>query len=396
MGYSGTIYGYLTTAIDPDGHQLKYTFDWGDGSTSETGFVNSGTSLSASHSWNIPTGTYNVKAKATDINGNTSQWSDPKVVTIRSPNPPNTPSIPSGPITGYTRTSYYYSTSGIDPDGPQVKYTFDWGDGSATETGFVNSGASASLSHAWSIPGTYNIKAKTIDIYGASSEWSGSKNITIVSISPLNAPSMPSGPISGYTGPFYNYSTSATDPDGDQVKYTFDWGDNSTSETEFVNSSANASASHSWNTPPGTYYIRAKATDIYGVVSQWSGSKNVTIFTNPPNTPSIPIGPSTGYTGTACNYSTSATDPDRDQMNYTIDWGDGSTSETGLINSGTNASLSHIWRIPGTYNIRAKATDIYEATSQWSGYNNITIATHPPNTPSIPLGPSTGYTSPKN
>ena len=53
---------------------------------------------------------------------------------------------------------------------------------------------------------------------------------------PPNTPVEPSGSDSGYTDISYTYSTSATDTDNDEIKYIFDWGDSTTSETEFVSS----------------------------------------------------------------------------------------------------------------------------------------------------------------
>jgi len=50
--------------------------------------------------------------------------------------PPNTPSKPSGPYWYIEADWYYdYSTSTTDPDGDDVKYQFDWGDGWTTTTG---------------------------------------------------------------------------------------------------------------------------------------------------------------------------------------------------------------------------------------------------------------------
>jgi hypothetical protein len=93
--------------------------------------------------------------------------------------PPDTPSGPSGKSEGYTGTSYSYSTSATDPDGDRVKYTFDWGDGSTSETGFVSSGETAKNSHSWSSPGTYHVRAKATDSNGASSGWSSAKTVTM-------------------------------------------------------------------------------------------------------------------------------------------------------------------------------------------------------------------------
>jgi len=113
--------------IDPDGNRVQYTFDWGDGSRYTTGFYYSGTTKSSSHKWTVA-GTYNVKAAATDSVGASSHWSSPLVVSITgsSPNaPPTSPSIPSGSTSSIPGTSYSYSTSATDPNGDQVKYTFD-------------------------------------------------------------------------------------------------------------------------------------------------------------------------------------------------------------------------------------------------------------------------------
>jgi hypothetical protein len=49
--------------------------------------------------------------------------------------------------------------------------------------------------------------------------------------SPPNPPRL-SGPTSGYTSTLYHYSASTEDPEGDDLRYTFDWGDGTTSETE--------------------------------------------------------------------------------------------------------------------------------------------------------------------
>jgi hypothetical protein len=92
---------------------------------------------------------------------------------------PNTPSIPSGPTTGMPGTSYSYSTSAIDPNGDQVKYTFDWTDGTTSTTGLVNSGIIASKSHSWSSTGTKLVKAKATDCKSAASGWSNSLSVAI-------------------------------------------------------------------------------------------------------------------------------------------------------------------------------------------------------------------------
>ncbi|MBO3755097.1 MAG: PKD domain-containing protein [Candidatus Brockarchaeota archaeon] len=87
-------------------------------------------------------------------------------------NPPETPGAPSGPASGHVGVSYVFSVSTIDPDGDSLRYFFDWGDGTSSSTGFLESGCVASLSHSWSSPGTYMVRVMAADVKGASSDWS--------------------------------------------------------------------------------------------------------------------------------------------------------------------------------------------------------------------------------
>ena len=93
--------------------------------------------------------------------------------------PPNTPSTPSGPTSGYAGASYTYSTSTIDPNGDQVRYKFDWGDGNYTITPFYPSDSTVSTSHSWCSSGTYYVKVKAEDEYGAWSDWSPSLTVNM-------------------------------------------------------------------------------------------------------------------------------------------------------------------------------------------------------------------------
>lgn len=99
---------------------------------------------------------------------------------------------------------------------------------------------------------------------------------------PPNTPSMPDGPEVGSCFETYTYSTSTTDPDGDQVQYYFDWGDETGTWTGFVDSGTSASASHSWSSG-GLYEIRVKARDIHSAESSWSFSHKVLITNDDDN-----------------------------------------------------------------------------------------------------------------
>lgn len=89
---------------------------------------------------------------------------------VRYNTPAERPTI-DGPITGNFGTSYEYTFSSTDPEGDDISYNLDWGDGYTTNTDFYNSGFGYKENHTWITEGTYIIKAKTIDIYGAESDW---------------------------------------------------------------------------------------------------------------------------------------------------------------------------------------------------------------------------------
>jgi hypothetical protein len=81
-GKPGSVYSYISSAIDIDGDQLYYLFDWDDGFDSGwLGPYNSGVSIVEAHSWSEK-GYYNVKVKAKDISGAESDWSEPLSITI--------------------------------------------------------------------------------------------------------------------------------------------------------------------------------------------------------------------------------------------------------------------------------------------------------------------------
>jgi hypothetical protein len=191
--------------------------------------------------------------------------------------PPNVPALPAGPASGYLKTSYSYTSSSTDPDGNQIRYGFDWGDGKSSASGLINSGTAASVSHSWDRAGTYNVRVNATDSRGGKSAYSAPKSVVISAANrPPAAPAAPLGPGTGVARAFYSYSGLATDPDGDNVKYTFDWGDGKTSQTGLVRSGQRTALSHSWASP-GRYSIKVRATDSKKASSVWSGARVVSI-----------------------------------------------------------------------------------------------------------------------
>lgn len=181
-----------------------------------------------------------------------------------------------------------------------------------------------------------------------------------------NIPSKPDGPTTGVVNVEYTYSTTTTDPNGDQIYYMFSWGDGTDSGwIGPFDSGVTAAASHTWSSS-GDYEIRVKAKDTNGVESGWSEPLIMTILDNNlPNAPDI-LGPSKGKPGTTYKYTITATDPDQDDLYYYVDWGD--TTNSGWIGpyaSGANVNINHAWSVKGSYTIQAKAKDTHGGESDW-------------------------------
>jgi len=102
------------------------------------------------------------------------------VVICPTNSPPAKPVKPAGQTNGKINVEYTYATSTTDPNGDQVYYWFDWGDG--TNSGWVGpyaSGATGSAKHKWTVKGTYSIKVKAKDVNGAESSWSDPLSVTM-------------------------------------------------------------------------------------------------------------------------------------------------------------------------------------------------------------------------
>jgi len=99
-------------------------------------------------------------------------FGDP-VIAFHISHPPDKPAKPSGSTSGKAGQDYVYSTKTTDPDGDQILYLFDWGDGSTSGwLGPYDSGVICETSHRWDKKGTYLIKVKARDKCGIEGPWS--------------------------------------------------------------------------------------------------------------------------------------------------------------------------------------------------------------------------------
>jgi hypothetical protein len=281
----GVQYTYTTSTTDPNGDDVKYGFDFdNDGIINPdhwTSFLTSGAPCTVYITF-YGTGTRYLRVKAEDIYGLQSNFSDALVITVSgSNNPPNTPSKPTGPSSGYPGVSYTFSTTTTDPNDDTVKYGWDWnGDGTVDEwSNLLPSGSTDSRIHTWTTEGTYYVKVVAEDSKGGQSAFSLPIAVYISSNNPPNKPTI-TGPSSGRIGISITFAGIGIDPDGDQIYYLFDWGDNTNSGWKGpYNSGQTAQESHSWSSL-GSFSVKVKTKDMDGIESVWSDPLSVSMPKN--------------------------------------------------------------------------------------------------------------------
>jgi|GEM_PF-1543039 len=300
--------------------------------------------------------------------------------------PPSTPFTPVGSQTNSPNTTYSYTSGTVDPQGQNVSYTFNWGDGTNSTTGSYASGTNVTSSHAWS-PGTYSITVQGQDSQNTSC-WSPPLTVNV-----LNAT------ITGCSLYYSNATQNLTTldeyaPNDYFANVNFTWYGTQTSNVNLTVEVLNPSGSVAWKNDTIRYSSLSKNSShtennidlksqllVYsgtGTLSitltagntnssiPWTGPVNIVSTNHSPYAPSLTY-PGDGNNGTQYSFIVEATDPDQDNVQYVLKWGDGSQNTTLDWNySGAAETGYHTWTNAGTYNVTAYVYDPYGAWSSQS------------------------------
>jgi parallel beta-helix repeat protein len=142
-----------------------------------------------------------------------------------------------------------------------------------------------------------------------------------------------------------------------------------------------------WQRFTGEYYMAIIGDPLLTLSNAtWISEGNV-----PPNQPGVPTGgpPFIGDVGSSYSFTVVTSDPDGNRIWYMVDWGDGTTWVSALVDPNVEQSISHSWSESGVYRVRVRATDedyangAVGAMSGWSDPLVVTIAN-----PEITVNPS--------
>ena len=240
------------------------------------------------------------------------------------------------PKTGNAPLLVAFSANGSDPRGP----------GAHVLVGLRGRQhvAAAEPGPPYMEPGTYTAKVTVKDSKGAA----GTATVQIVVNNPPGnvAPTVEAAgdPTAGKPPLAVQFSATGTDPDGDALTYSWDFGDGGKSLLQ--------NPSHTYTTA-GTYTATVTVSDGRGGTA--TDTVVVTVANRAP-TVQLTATPTSGKAPLNVSFTATGSDPDGDALTYQYDFGDGSKPAKGR-------TATHKYGKAGTYTAKVTATDTSGATA---------------------------------
>ncbi len=337
LGVAGQPLAFTFSGADPDQDSLTFAARFGDGSE--------GVGTSPSHTY-AQAGTYLVTLVVSDGRGGVVSVTTAAVISADSASGNHPPTAKAGgPYFAILGQPVTLDGSGsTDPDAADT-LTFAWtlGDGA--------NAVGPQPSHLFAAEGTYPVVLLVSDGQGGTSTAS-----TTVIVSPANVPqnqnprASAGGPYSTTLGGSLVFSSAgSSDPDGDTLTYSWNFGDGTTG--------SGAAPSYTY-TAAGDYIVSLLVTDGRGGSATASAEAHVT----PPaaaNRPPVANagGPYSGAPGAEIAFSgAGSSDPDQDALAYAWNFGDNSQP-------GSGPAPTHAYTNSGAYTVTLTVTDARGATS---------------------------------
>jgi PKD repeat protein len=282
-------------------------------------------------------GEHVVEYRSTDADGNQEAAGSVAFAIEGSGEDPDAPTVQAfaDPASGEAPLEVQLSASGLDPQGGELTYRWEFSEGGST---FQQSPV-----RTYRTPGTYTATVTVTDPQGKT----GSETVEIVVSERANAaPSVlaAASPTAGRAPLTVEFGASAIDPDGpeDEITYLWDFGDDAGGQF-------GRDVTHTYRTP-GTYTATVTATDAHGAFD----TAEVTIVVdgppaNQPPTVQIHADPRSGAVPLPVRFTSAARDPEGRELLMVWDFGDGTQAG--------GPSISHTYRTPGTYTATLTVTD---------------------------------------
>ncbi|MCB0192985.1 MAG: PKD domain-containing protein [Anaerolineae bacterium] len=339
-------------SIDPDNDSLTYTWDFGDGTLTQTG-------ITTTHAF-ADNGSYTVTLTLEDSDGDVS--TDVVTATIYNANPRLNP-IPDQTV--MEGESLVLVGSATDPGTDDIlTYTWDFDyDGTTVNEDATGPNVSRLFPDG---PATFTAALRVVDDdfpYDISEGGERGRALSIFQITVENSP--PEVVISSENynvieGQPLTLEGSATDVGNDTITYAWDLDDDGTFETP------GRSVVNTWPTG-GVYQVTLRATDSDGDSS--TATATVTVDFIPTANAG---GPYNGSEGVPITLDGSGSfDPDNTNLTFTWNFGDGTP-----VSSDTSPTIRHVYPDNGTYIVTLTVSDRWGAAA--TDQATVTVINTPP------------------
>jgi PKD repeat protein len=315
-------------STDPKDEALLYSWNFGDGA--------GGSGPTPSHSYFSP-GPFAVTLTVTNADGKQSTASTNASIGPGSVTPPI-----AVPGTSYSGTQYsaltFNGLGSSDPTNPAagglgVNYTWNFGDGAQ--------GTGPTPVHTYTSAGNFNVTLTVQSVMTAATASATTTAAIAAGTAPAGAPTAAAGgPYTGAAGAAVSFNGSgSTDPNNLPLTYLWSFGDG--------NESSVANPTHTYANG-GSYSV---ALTVSNGTTQSTAGTGATITA--PSLPALIASAGGPYT-VAANQplvldGTQSTDPSSRQLNFTWDFGDGTT--------GTGSNPIHVYTKAGNYVVNVNVND---------------------------------------
>jgi hypothetical protein len=185
-GQPGETLFFRAVARDPQGGNLSYRFDWGDGSTPFwTTELGSGDTFGLPHVF-ADSGRRSVAVRCRNEARLESDPSVPLAVQVGFLGPV-TPASPLGPERAFIDSMLVFTAGVQHVRGESVSAQFDWGDTLGNWTAFVPAGTTIADSHRYKQTGIFPVRVRARDRAGNTSPWSVAAPV-VIGLEPLGPP----------------------------------------------------------------------------------------------------------------------------------------------------------------------------------------------------------------
>ena len=334
--YSGTEGAAITfnggASTDPNGDALTYSWNFGDGTPAGTG-------ATPSHTYR-DNGAFTVTLTVNDGNGHTATATATATIT-------NAPPVVNAGPDGSVNALATFTLSGSFTDAGVAdnawNYVVVWGDGTPNTTGSASVAGQVRPTHVYTTPGSYTVTLTVTDKDGA-----GVSDAMALVVNAVKPVAQAGGPYSGTEGGTIAFNGAAsTDPNGDALTYSWNWGDGTAAGT-------GATPTHVYR-DNGAFTVTLTVTDPSG--NTGTSTATATIANAPPV---VNAGPDAAIneagTFTLAGSFTDAGVFDNPWA-YQIVWGDGSGNTSGSLAAQGPVGAAHTFNAPGSYTVTLTVTD---------------------------------------